>query len=499
MAVSDQWRAALGESVVPGDLIGGRYRLDQIVGAGGMGVVIEAWHVELDQKVAVKVLRVDRRGKSSTRERFKREARACFRMTSEHVVRIIDLGSLPADSLYMVMEFLDGQDFAELLANFGPFAPDMAVGYMLQVCEAVAEAHALGVVHRDLKPNNLFLCKRADGSPCVKVLDFGLAKVEAPGESITRVNRGMGTPRYMSPEQWVSAKDVGPGADIWALGVILFELVSGECPFDAEGVNELCQKVLFAPAPKTVERVPHLPQGLAGVIDRCLHKKPEQRYASIAELAAALLPHAPQLTPRQARAMGRKLPLPQPSPGWAMTLSESQLRSTGTTDADLEADTTADNRDGVLVSDDETPFHESTTVTGSESDDAAWLPVEDARAVKPQREQQRHWQVAALVAVILGGVVVAVMMSTERPRADAPPLPQQQPVPTTVPLVTAPSGEVVADAVINAPSASVSHSAGDVATTTASSAAGKPVPARRYVPRPKRPKKTDDEWVPEGP
>ena len=321
--VSDErvWRKALGGLFARGDVIASKYRLDRVVGVGGMGVVVEAQHLELEQAVAVKLLRPTRMT-DDNRERFRREAQAAFRLTSEHAVRILDLGQ-HGETLYMAMELLDGSDFGQILEAHGRLPVAAAVGYVLQVCEAVAEAHAVGVVHRDLKPENLFLCTRADGTPCVKVLDFGLAKLRGGGgsrASLTRVNRGMGTPHYMAPEQWLSARDVGPGADIWAIGVILFQLIGGAKPFDDEDEGALCQSVLFG-APTDIDRfVPNPPPGLTEVIMRCLEKKPQHRYLTVGELAGALLPFAPH-GPVEVLS-GDDVPVPGVAASWALSLSE---------------------------------------------------------------------------------------------------------------------------------------------------------------------------------
>ncbi|MCA9623816.1 MAG: serine/threonine protein kinase [Myxococcales bacterium] len=293
MSEEQQWEEALAGRFHRGDVIASKYRLDRIIGVGGMGVIVEAMHVALEEKVAVKLLRPTRTSEDA-RERFRREARAAFRLTSEHAARVIDLGE-EGDSLYMVMELLEGHDLGQLLEREKRIPVSFAVGYVLQACEAVAEAHALGIVHRDLKPENLFLCRRADGTPCVKVLDFGLAKMKAPEDraSLTRVNRGMGTPHYMAPEQWLSARDVGPGSDIWALGVILYHLMAGARPFDEEDEGALSQAILFG-EPTGLDRfVPNPPRGLAEILAKCLEKKPENRWPSVAAFAAALAPYAP--------------------------------------------------------------------------------------------------------------------------------------------------------------------------------------------------------------
>jgi serine/threonine-protein kinase len=159
-----------------GDLLLGKYLIGKTLGAGGMGVVVAAEHVQLGQKVAVKFLTAELRGNAEAVERFLREARAAAQIRSEHVVRVVDVHGVAGDLCYMVMEFLEGQDLSQIIETQGRLSLPEAVGYVLQACEAIGEAHGRGIVHRDLKPSNLFLSHRLDGSPLIKVLDFGISK-----------------------------------------------------------------------------------------------------------------------------------------------------------------------------------------------------------------------------------------------------------------------------------------------------------------------------------
>jgi serine/threonine-protein kinase len=323
------WKETLGGAVSPGDVVEGKYRLERIIGIGGMGAVVEAWHVALEEPVAIKFLLPERGASKKARARFEREARASFKIRSEHVARVLDVGLLGETMPYMVMEYLRGRNLAQLLLKRGPFEASTAVGYVLQACEAVAEAHALGIVHRDLKPENLFLTYRADGSPCIKVLDFGLAKVSQHRGSLTTVNRGMGTPRYMSPEQWLSARDVGPTTDIWSFGVTLFELITGKPPFDSEDLKELCQMALSSPTPSLRLWKRGSSRKLEDVIKRCLQKNPRRRFKNIPELALALLEFAPAPRPKGGAGMSKKgrkkgeepVDVPPPVSQWAMSLA----------------------------------------------------------------------------------------------------------------------------------------------------------------------------------
>ncbi len=205
-----------------------KYEISRVIGQGGMGMVALARHLQLQQPVAIKLLLPEVLDKDLVVQRFLREAQASVRLRSEHVCRVLDVGQLDNGAPYMVMEYLDGTDLDGLLRQKGPLAYGEAVDFVLQACEALAEAHSLGIVHRDLKPANFFLTQRADGSPLVKVLDFGISKTLSPiEESLTTTQAVLGTPAYMSPEQLRSSKHVDARSDIWSLGVVLYELCTG--------------------------------------------------------------------------------------------------------------------------------------------------------------------------------------------------------------------------------------------------------------------------------
>jgi serine/threonine-protein kinase len=221
------------------------------------------------------------------------------KIKSEHVARVIDVGTLENGAPYMVMEYLDGGDLAQVVQARGPLPVEEAVEYVLQACEAIAHAHVLGIVHRDLKPANLFLIRRPDGTNAVKVLDFGISKV-MPGKgsssdnAMTRTRAIMGSPLYMSPEQMTSTRDVDGRTDIWALGVILYELLSGQPPFSADTMPQLCGLILSGPTPSIRTVRPNIPPGLDAVLRRSLEKDPARRYPNIAEFASALAEFAPK-------------------------------------------------------------------------------------------------------------------------------------------------------------------------------------------------------------
>jgi serine/threonine protein kinase len=274
-----------------GDVIAGKYRVEKVLGAGGMGVVVAARHIQLEERVALKFLLPEALGDQEAVARFIREARAAVRIKSEYIARVTDVGTLENNAPYIVMEYLDGSDLAAWLRTRGPLPVQLAVDFVLQACIAVAEAHGLGIVHRDLKPANLFCIQRADGQLSIKVLDFGISKITTPGtpgHDMTRTSALMGSPLYMSPEQMQRSKGVDVRTDIWSLGVILFELVTGRTPFNAEAVTELAIKVANDPAPPVRAFVSDAPATLERAIAKCLEKDRARRFQTVGELAVAL-------------------------------------------------------------------------------------------------------------------------------------------------------------------------------------------------------------------
>ncbi len=289
MSSSDE---SLGIGVKAGDVLAGKYRIDKVLGSGGMGAVVAAHHIQLEDKVALKFLLPEALSKPEAVARFQREARAAVRIKSEHVARVSDVGQLENGAPYMVMEYLEGGDLEQMLTRSGTLPPEQAVDFVLQAGEAIAEAHTLGIVHRDLKPANLFCIRAADGHLSIKVLDFGISKVITPGSrhDMTRTASMVGSPMYMSPEQMQSSKDVDARTDIWSLGAILFELLSGRAPFIAETITELAVKVVNEPMPSLTELAPQVPPGLAQVAATCLEKSRDARYQTMSDLALALGP-----------------------------------------------------------------------------------------------------------------------------------------------------------------------------------------------------------------
>lgn len=277
-----------------GDVVAGKYRIEHVLGAGGMGVVYAALHIHLEQKVALKFVLPHVLANELSKERFLREARAAVRLKSEHVARVLDVGTLDTGEPFQVMELLEGCDLSTLMKQHRPVRIADAAEYVLQACEAIIEAHSLGIVHRDLKPQNLFITRRGNGAPLVKVLDFGISKTTGPGSagvvSLTQSSTVLGSPLYMAPEQMRSARNVDPRGDVWSLGVILYELLTGRVPFDGESMTELCLKVVNDPPPEPKDLRADIPDALVKIVARCLEKDPANRFPNVAMLAMALEP-----------------------------------------------------------------------------------------------------------------------------------------------------------------------------------------------------------------
>lgn len=320
-----------GTDVHPGDIVAGKYRIERVLGAGGMGVVAAATHLDLNDLVAIKFLLPAALKNPEVVDRFNREARAAVKIKSEHVARIIDVGKLETGAPYIVMEHLSGGDLDKRLdADIRIPIPE-AIDKVLQACEALAEAHALGIVHRDIKPENLFVTRRADGSDCVKVLDFGIAKMSETSVSgannLTQTQAFLGSPSYMSPEQLASSKDVDARADVWALGVCLFKLIAGSAPFRGDSISALILAVVQSPAANLTELCPDAPPALAEVIAKCLEKQRENRYANVAEMALALAPFGTEACKQSVERIQRVLSgsreaTPVPAAGDATSVAE---------------------------------------------------------------------------------------------------------------------------------------------------------------------------------
>ncbi|HEX3668073.1 MAG TPA: serine/threonine-protein kinase, partial [Acidimicrobiia bacterium] len=290
----DEGRALLGELTV-GSVVDGKYRVDEVLGRGAMGVVVAATHLQLGERVALKFLRY--RAKAGVNDdfqsRFRREARVSAKLRNEHITRVIDVGVWREHVPYMVMDYLAGTDLREVMKAAGPMPIGTAIEYIVQVCEGIAEAHANGVVHRDLKPSNLFVTKRPDGSDLVKILDFGISKWsvgEAGVDELTQTGVVLGSPKYMAPEQLFGSAEVDARADVWSVGAIFYEMLCGRPPFDLPSFTKICAELSTERMPPSlVARRPEITPELEAVVMKCFLRTPELRIHDVAELAGDVL------------------------------------------------------------------------------------------------------------------------------------------------------------------------------------------------------------------
>jgi serine/threonine-protein kinase len=414
-----------------GRCIAGKYRLDRVIGRGGMGVVYAGRHELLDQPVAVKLLIGDAAVDPTSSARFLNEARAAACIPSDHVVRVLDVG-LEEERPYFVMEYLEGKDLARLLEERGPLPQRDAVEYVLEAIEALAQAHALGIIHRDLKPSNLFLAERPDGSRVVKVLDFGIAKAFGPAaqmQAAAVTTQGLvGSPAYMAPEYVRSAKNIDTRADIWAIGVILYELLTGELPFEGENSGEVLAAILEkTPAPIASRRAGVSPE-LEAVVTKCLARKPKNRYAELADVAEALAPFATKRSPSIVRIRA--------------SVATLMLRP-------LDADRTGSTHAVGAGRDDPT---EVAPVARGEDTGQSWTSG-GAPATQPATRMAKAIAVVAAVAV---AVIVMGVRSMRTATSAAPPAvgPSESvsPAPTSPPAISAPTAIATATETATTPS-----------------------------------------------
>lgn len=475
MSVDRARLAAAGSGLPqPGEIIAQKYRVERVVGAGGMGVVLAARHVQLGQVVALKLLAAaDEERRAEASARFLREAQAAAGLRCDHVVRIYDVGTLDDGRPFMVMELLDGVDGSELLDTQGPQPVPVVLQLVLQACEAVAAAHAAGIVHRDLKPSNLFITQRSDGTPWLKVLDFGISKTVQAGHggdapnTLTSTRALMGSPHYMSPEQIRDSKHVDPRTDIWSLGIILHELLAGVPAFSAESLPGVCAAIVADPPPQISQVRADVSPELQAIILRCLEKDPARRYQTVSELAQALRSltgvapsgGAARLTPRTAVAssgVNRRTSLTPSGPAGSSDATLASLDAPGPEQAVAPVE-------APLI---KTQISPSLEPRAAEPDQAASAPAASAPAsgvaseARPPRERARWALVGATVLLVGFGAVLIARAS----RAPSEPAPPSQP--TSAPRASA--GREPRDSLHSAPSG-----------TTAIEGARSPGPAAR--------------------
>jgi len=330
-------------SLTPGDIIDSKYRIIRLIGEGGMGAVYEGENVRIHRRVAIKVLHSGVAENQDAVQRFEREAQAAGRIGSEHIVEVLDLGNLPDGDRYMVMEFMDGDSLSERIRSRGRLSPADLYPIAHAMLEGLKAAHGAGIIHRDLKPDNVFLLKtRARQPDFVKLLDFGISKFSQlsgeSGFSMTRTGSVMGTPYYMSPEQAKGAKGMDHRADLYAVGVILYEAVTGQVPFNADTFNELLFKIVLEEPPPIQQLVPDIDPAFAAIVNKAMAREPVHRFQSSEEFQAALTSwaqtgaapdlHAGAVLPRARQASsagsGAHAPLGTGTPGtWSSTGSYS--------------------------------------------------------------------------------------------------------------------------------------------------------------------------------
>jgi serine/threonine-protein kinase len=406
-----------------GDVLAGKYRVDKILGIGGMGMVVAATHLDLEHRVALKFMLPQAAESHEATKRFMREARASTALSGEHICRVIDLGRLDNGMPYIVMEYLEGYDLQSLLKRRGPLKLSDAVDYVLQACEGMAEAHMHGIVHRDLKPGNLFVTKRADGSPLVKVLDFGISKAAMGGMNATRTGDVMGSPAYMSPEQMESTKDVDQRADIWSLGVILYQLVTGRTPFQADTLPGLCLRVMNDP-PDPIEALrADLPFGFSEAVMRALEKDRRRRYNDVGEFASMLGPFGGDTASYSVTRIWGVLHPPEPSSRSSFPDTDVVPTQIGSESMEIVvAQPTADHRQPAAAP----PAKASVTTFSSGA-------AESMHRVPMRRVFSYGWLGALVVAV---GVVVLVLVMVMKSGNDATSGSAVQPAEAPLPATT---------------------------------------------------------------
>ena len=429
-------------SLRSGDVLGGKYEVERVLGEGGMGVIVSAKHRELGNRVAIKCLHASALGDERAIARFEREARAAAALTSEHIARVIDVARLEGGSPCIVMELLEGEDLHALLVREGALSVADTIRYASDAAEGLAEAHAAGIVHRDVKPSNLFVARRKKGRPIVKVLDFGIAKnlADSSDRSLTATQALVGSPQYMSPEQVREAKTLDARTDVWALGVTMYECLTGRKPFDAASIVDLCFAIVHAPPTSLRTHRPDLPPKLEAVITKCLAKDPQDRYATMVELQDELLLILSHVS--------------SDSSGVDMRLARARFEATSERSPDAFAATAASHE--VVV-----------TKTGTTARDV------------PRSPKRSLFAAVGVTLAILGGLVLGL-----RPRDPSREPPPESLLPSA-PIATAPAASSPAGQPVEARAAAGGPStAGALAPAPSNETAPEPSPPDGGMPPP---------------
>ena len=471
-----------------GTIIEGKYRVDEVLGRGTMGVVVAATHLHLLESVALKFInvRVSSRGEDF-RARFRREAQLSAKLRSEHIARVIDVGVWQGGTPFMVMEHLAGMDLRKVIKTRGPLPLDVALDYVVQVCEGLAEAHGLGVVHRDLKPSNIFITQRPDGSDLVKILDFGISKwsVDEDMNELTQSGVVLGSPKYMAAEHLFGSANVDARADVWSIGAIFYAMLVGRSPYDFTNIMHLCAELATENPPGSLCDVrPDVPPALDAVVMRCFERDRDRRVQNVADLAGDMLdavdaPFASSVRQSITAALAPKRAREHLSSTGGHPMATGQYRA-----LNLLGSTST----GAMVS--SAPSQKA----GGSTAPVSLASDEETAAPPPAR--RRGLLVVALAAVALLGVLAVgarvrqeqALGSEERHGAATPslmpaitPPMTSEPVPPTMSAVTpVPAGAVAVRA-----SASTSASAIGASAATTASAIGDPrheAPVPRTIP-----------------
>jgi len=471
-----------------GEVLLDKYRVERVLGAGGMGLVVAATHLALEQPIAIKFLLAKAARNPKSVARFLREARAAARIQSEHVARVSDVGTAilsgapDHETPYMVMEYLDGEDLAQRLTR-GPIAVPQAVRFLLQACEAVAEAHAAGIIHRDLKPANLFIAKRPGKSEHIKVLDFGISKILTDSshsiDDLTKTSTLMGSPLYMAPEQMLNVKTVDARADLWALGCILFECISGRPPYTADTLPALCALVVSEEPMLLRAAMPNATEDLERVVGGALQKELSERYADLAAFASALVPFGDEDAAHSADTVRRVLGVPEqarpPSPTASAVPDTQPMAPAGQAEVHPTTPATASGEHAAAPITGTTPLELDTNVGASTAE-----PVSNTMPETAVPLTRTPWQLIAVGLVLILAAASAAGYRLLSSNSTAPSADDAAPA-------SPPSYEAASAKPTSAPSASPS-APGPSSTVPVASANAAATTPRRQAPARRTPK-----------